>query len=139
MDADLLSRAACGDADAQAGMVDATLRLVIAGETAFGEGVRAAEWWARLAAVHGRPKDLMSLASVLMYAAQVAVDEGEDRRSIAYQAEAILVLNGLADDGDEEAGMFLQQTADLLPPESTLLAANVERFVRAADCEEGSR
>ena len=132
MDADILTRAAKGDADAQSQMVQSTLQLIVDGKTSFPEGVRAAEWWARLAAVHGRHQDRMILASVLMYAAQVSIDQDEEEMSLLYQAEAILVLNDLADEGDEKAAMFIQRVTDELPPEATQLAMHVERAARGA-------
>jgi hypothetical protein len=132
----LLTRAAHGDADAQAQMVQATLQLIAEGRTSFPEGVRAAEWWARLAAVHGRHNDRMILAGVLMYAAQVSIDQEEEALSLLYQAEAMLVLNDLADEGDEKAALLIQRVAEELPPEATLLAMDVERMARSA-AEQG--
>jgi hypothetical protein len=132
----LLQQAARGDVDAQAQMVQATLALIAEGKTTFPEGVRAAEWWARLAAVHGRHNDRMILAGVLMYAAQVSIDQEEEEMSLLYQAEALLVLNDLADDGDEKAALFAQCVADELPAEASELALYVERMARAAT-EEG--
>jgi hypothetical protein len=132
----LLTRAAHGDADAQAQMVQATLALIAEGRTSFPEGVRAAEWWARLAAVHGRHNDRMILAGVLMYAAQVSIDQEEEAMSLLYQAEAMLVLNDLADEGDEKAALLIQRVAEELPPEASQLAMDVERMARSA-AEQG--
>jgi hypothetical protein len=132
----LLTRAAHGDADAQAQMVQATLALIAEGRTSFPEGVRAAEWWARLAAVHGRHNDRMILAGVLMYAAQVSIDQEEEAMSLLYQAEAMLVLNDLADEGDEKAALLIQRVAEELPPEASQLAMDVERMARGA-AEQG--
>jgi hypothetical protein len=132
----LLQQAARGDADAQAQMVQATLQLIAEGKTSFPEGVRAAEWWARLAAVHGRHNDRMILAGVLMYAAQVSIDQEEEEMSLLYQAEAMLVLNDLADEGDEKAALLIQRVAEELPPAATQLAMDVERMARGAT-EEG--
>jgi hypothetical protein len=132
----LLQQAARGDADAQAQMVQATLQLIAEGKTSFPEGVRAAEWWARLAAVHGRHNDRMILAGVLMYAAQVSIDQEEEEMSLLYQAEAMLVLNDLADEGDEKAALLIQRVAEELPPAATQLAMDVERMARGA-AEQG--
>jgi hypothetical protein len=132
----LLTRAARGDADAQAQMVQATLQLIAEGRTSFPEGVRAAEWWARLAAVHGRHNDRMILAGVLMYAAQASIDQDEEALSLLYQAEAMLVLNDLADEGDEKAALLIQRVAEELPPEASQLAMDVERMARSA-AEQG--
>jgi hypothetical protein len=122
----LLTRAARGDADAQAQMVQATLQLIAEGRTSFPEGVRAAEWWARLAAVHGRHNDRMILAGVLMYAAQASIDQDEEALSLLYQAEAML----------EKAALLIQRVAEELPPEASQLAMDVERMARSA-AEQG--
>jgi hypothetical protein len=54
-------------------------------------------------------------------------------------AEAISILSGLADRGEEEAAVYVQQIADQLPPEMTLLAAHFDRLNNVADeaMEEG--
>jgi hypothetical protein len=73
---------------------------------------------------------------VLMYAAQVSIDQEEEEMSLLYQAEAMLVLNDLADEGDEKAALLIQRVAEELPPAATQLAMDVERMARGAT-EEG--
>ena len=130
MDTDLLARAALGDPDAQLAMVGATLQCAVDGTASFPEAVRAAEWWARLAAVHGSSNARMQLASVLMYAAQVSGDNEAWDQSIAYQAECILVLNDLADEGDEVAASSLQVVCDNAAPEASFLALGIDTATR---------
>jgi hypothetical protein len=78
----------------------------------------------------------MILAGVLMYAAQASIDQDEEALSLLYQAEAMLVLNDLADEGDEKAALLIQRVAEELPPEASQLAMDVERMARSA-AEQG--
>jgi hypothetical protein len=129
--ASLFDRAAAGDADAQSGLVQYSLDRIREGAVTFQHGVCVAEAFARMAAVHRRPADLMCLAGVLMYAAQVASDRGDAEDSMAHQAEAIAVLSDLADQGDEDAALAVQEVSAVLSPPAIIRAADLLRANRA--------
>ena len=128
----LLERAAFGECEAQAQLANNALEMGVAGSLGIAEAISSAEIFARMAATHRRPNDTVRLAGILMLRASM-VDDGCENEAACISAEALSILSALADEGHEEAAVFVQQIADALPPELTCLAANMDRLAAAAD------
>lgn len=107
------------DRDRQRAMVDALIGPLPIHDCPPDEIVSAAVGWARGAASHGHPGDILRLAGILMLRAASVED---DRESLAHQAEALMVLNDLADTGNEDAAQLIYQVAGNVEPEAFALA-----------------
>jgi hypothetical protein len=89
--------------------------------------VTAAEIFARMAAAHGDQGSRFRLAGVLMLCAGHAWNMGDSGESSAYQIEAVVLLNTLADEGNEEAATSLATLIPELAPDIISAAADAAR------------
>lgn len=109
-----LQRALGGDVEAQVQMSNICLEV---GKTVGGTGVpyiENAETWARKAAEAGSERGEYSLAGVLLYRAGMLAELGFRRLAGEVAAEAMGLLDLLADDGFEQAACSLVQATEAL-------------------------
>ena len=134
----LLLRAAKGDADAQAGLADWCLEQA----TRTGHITQAlamAEFSARLAASQGAAEHRHSLARLLVRSSDHAFEIGDLHSGTSHRAEAIALLDELADEGNEEAAQeFIELVGDS-PPELVAFAGRLRRREVAAQLESDAR
>lgn len=123
----LISRAALGDADAQGELVDMALKQAAASIAPLSQCAAIAEVMARMAASHGRREDQYRLVAALRLCSQAELSAGQLGRSLGYEAEALAILNELADAGDEEAADLIQLAGDALPPSVLHYAGQLRR------------
>jgi hypothetical protein len=118
--AELVSRAASGDLDAQRTLASASLAEWEAAQ-ARGEqrGVAIAEsvLWSRLAASHGDGLDQMRLARALIHAANEFGAQRFEQAAIEVTAQAVAIIRALASAGDDPAIAALQEAIADVPPE----------------------
>ena len=100
-----------GDADAQAAMFDRVLAIGMRREHPDDQIMESAIYWARLAASHGRSKDILRLGGVLMLKAGMLYGAENAEEAAPIAAEVFARLDRLADDGDEEAARQLVRAA----------------------------
>jgi hypothetical protein len=134
--ADLLTRAAKGDVDAQAALVDHAYGMFAEGQVTFAHAVQVAEAWARLAAVHRRSRDLLVLAGVLMHSAQVSHDAGDEDTHLDHVCESVFVLDDLVDQGFAPALQGLTLAAETLG-EDTMRKVRARFRSQKPQAEEG--
>jgi hypothetical protein len=67
------------------------------------------------------------LADLLLRHARYSYDAGNFARGAGAHAEALAILNELADEGDEEAERQLLDAAEDSPPELVAFAAKMKR------------
>lgn len=136
-DACLLREAALGRREAQGALASACLFMP---EVPITERVVMAEPFARLAAEHGEPDDLLILAGVLhlrashlaktdeVRAARLFTEVGDILDHVADCGEALpilaVVLNSMCNDGDEDAAIRLNRLMERLTP-AEAVAVNV--------------
>lgn len=125
--ADLLTRAAKGDVQAQSGLVDYCLAKIDSGEGFPSLGYAMAELAARLAAAHGDRLHRRRLAHVLILSTGHAYQVGDFGGGAAHQSEAIAILNELADEGDEQAAQELIGLVESSPPALVAFAGRLTR------------
>jgi hypothetical protein len=111
-----LPLAARGDVDAQARLVHLAYEQFRNGVVTYSQAVQVAEVWARLAAEHGRPADVRALVLVLCDIALLSVAIDERDEAAARVTEATVLLDELADNGDDQAGGMLLRLHDLIGP-----------------------
>lgn len=110
----ILYRALDGDVEAQVEMSNICLQV---GKTVGGTGdpyIENAETWARKAAEAGSERGEYSLAVVLLYRAGMLAPLGFRRLSGEVAAEAMGLLEMLADDGFEQAACSLVTATEAL-------------------------
>jgi hypothetical protein len=112
----LLFLAANGNADAQAELASKAMEAAANGPAVVAEAMTAAEIWARMAASHGRPNDLLQLAGLLFCRAGMSIERGDEAAAAMQQAEAVSILSEGADLGDEYAADALNVVSDVLEP-----------------------
>lgn len=112
---DLLRQAACGDRHAQGVLAAEAIGLTTRGECDITEGLATAEILARLTTSHpgSDSTDYIGLASVLMLRAIIAKGVGETDDADVLEAEAIQILDRVADTGDEYAAELLVQAGQV--------------------------
>lgn len=76
-----------------------------------------------MAASHGGHSERMTLVAVLFLSASVSAAEGDAALAEEHTAEAVALLDHLADEGHEAAAGELQRISDMLPSETMRLAA----------------
>ncbi|KQS04526.1 hypothetical protein ASG11_09915 [Sphingomonas sp. Leaf357] len=96
-------------------MIDETLDAMADAPEAVAEGLGIAEVWARMAASHGAIVDVRRLVAVLMVRANYERSIGADDLADSVDAEAIGLLDVLAEAGDENAGAALASCGDYMP------------------------
>lgn len=122
-----LYRALAGDVEAQVKTADTCLLVA---RTIGGMGapyLEKAEGWARSAAEAGSPRGAYRLAEVLLYRAGILCGAGFDRLSAQVAGEALDLLNGLADDGFEQAGLALISASKELAEAGIYIAPRAHR------------
>jgi len=123
----LIGRAGAGDVDAQASLVDLALRRAADSSAPISQCAAVAEVMARMAASHGRREDQYRLVAALRLASQAELAAGQLGVSLGYEAEALAILNEMADAGDEEAADLIQSTGDDLSPTVLYYAGQLRR------------
>ena len=118
----LFELSARGDKIAQGALAAEILLLGDQGHFRPLEAWGAVEVLARLAAVHGDPVDRRGLASVLFLRGEWEKQHGCAHRAINFQAEAVQILNQLADEGDEDAAATLNLAGSIAEPAAMELA-----------------
>lgn len=126
-DGPALRLASEGDHAAQIAMADHVVACALAEQVPLGVGLGAAEVFARMAAESGKIEHRRYLAGVLLWQASNLWDSGYYQRSRIYQVEAIDLMNGLADDGDEHSAALLSQHAAAFSPAILKCAADLVR------------
>jgi hypothetical protein len=147
---DPISLAASGDAEAQADLVVRTLKLADEGGLSLEEALQSAELVARMAASHGGADQRLLLAGVLLKRADsaTAIARAQQARAAAFieEAQGVLLvlsdegcedasiglaalLDGLANDGDEEAATRLTLLSEVLGPAVMQRAGAFSRFL----------
>ena len=116
MAADLLEAAATGSGEAQSALVDQALACRSDPQYRPCEALAVAEVFARMAASSASTfGNIRRLASVLMMRAAYERAYGEPSRAANCDAEALTLLDGAADLGDELAGRVLAEAASVMP------------------------
>lgn len=130
MAADLYELAATGSVEAQSALLDNALALRGSGHVRPIEALAAAEVYARLAAANTSLGDvsfanIRRLASVLMMRSAYERMHGNPALAATCDAEALTLLDGAADLGDELAGRVLAEAASVLPRDGFELVQQV--------------
>lgn len=107
--APVFARAAKGDVDAQAAMLDHMVMTALQPDAVCPEFLAAIEMWARLLATHGRPDDKRRLAGVLLFKGSIYRLGGRKEASEPLVSEGCRYLQQLADSGDERSASQLAE------------------------------
>lgn len=126
----MLVSASRGDLSAFRQLVQLGLGAGISGQISPQHALWGVEMAARMAAAHGQDQDRMCLAGLLFSMSAVEQDMNESD-GFAYEAEALAILNSLADEGNEAAADYLQQIAGLVKPEILTGANEIVRRAKA--------
>lgn len=121
----LMQRAAFGELAAQRAMVDEALAYSLAdGATPEieREAYAWAEFWGRLTLAHGEQEDRRRFIGLLALRIGEANSRGDTVTASAFNAEAIALLDVLADEGADVAGDMLQDLVAISPPEHVAMA-----------------
>lgn len=121
-DQSLLSAAAAGDVEAQRQCVQLALDMVKTGQCNPILGYNSLLIWARIAAAHGLAQDRHMLAGCLCGLANVMEQAGHGDLATSCVAEALLLLEALADEGSELGAHCVNQLIENLPPHVTAAA-----------------
>ena len=108
------ARAAKGDIDAQAAMLDHMVGYAISQPLLTVEYLNTIEMWARMLMTHGRPCDAHRLAGVLLFRSSVYRRVGISEVGELMADEGMRILNCLADEGDELAADKRATVGDLI-------------------------
>jgi hypothetical protein len=111
-----IGAASCGDADAQAALVQAVIAAGMARKLPLSIIYERAEALARLAAQHGRSQDIIVLATLLLGGAEHCPDPAEAARKRAEAVGHVDILSSWGGDLGERASNHLNQLADTMPP-----------------------
>lgn len=123
---ELAQDAAQGSAVAQGAMAEHALLLGESGACRLVEALTGAELWARMAASHGAYEHIRQLVVILILRATFERNEGQAELSVALEAEALALLDAVANDGDEIAETTLAIAADTFSPEAFALLRSRE-------------
>jgi hypothetical protein len=126
-----LEAAARGNADAQAALVQRTIRVGLAQKLPPTLIYERAEALARVAVQHGRAQDAIVLASILFGGAEHCPDEAEAARKRAEAVGYVDILSSFPDDFGERAANHLNHLGAELPP--SVFADARDRLARAGD------
>lgn len=118
----LLQAAAAGDVEAQRQFVAMAFDLVKSGQCDPILGHNSLLIWARITAAHGLAQDRHMLAGCLCGLANVLDDAGYDDQATACVAEALVLLEALADEGSELGAHCVNQLIENLPPHFAVAA-----------------
>ena len=128
--------AARGSVEAQAQLAETALGMTIAKAVDCKDGLATAIFWARVAVAHGRASDQLALAKLLHLWAALLFDEGNEQGSVMTQVEVIVILDRLADSGDDAAAETLSAHSSLLSKDAFTIARQTQRAIDAAKGEE---
>lgn len=112
----LLQAAAAGDVEAQRQFVTMAYDLVKSNQCDPILGHNSLLIWARIAAAHGLAEDRHMLAGCLCGVAGALQEAGHDDLATGCVAEAIVLLEALADEGSELGAHCVNQLIENLPP-----------------------
>lgn len=118
----LLPLAATGDRAAQATLASLAIEWGNQGLIAPIEAWTTADIFARMAASQGKPTDIHGLAGVLLMRAGWERQNGRLGESVTLQAEAVQLLDKLADAGSEEATTMLMAAGRVCDPNAFQIA-----------------
>lgn len=111
-----LTLAASGDLASLRDLTAAAYALGIDAEPALAfVAYSEAITFARLAASHGGRDDLVSLMFLLSELARVLDEQGETALAICFEAQALLVAEGLVESGDEEIAAMVVRAGAIMP------------------------
>lgn len=133
--AQIMADAAGGDLVAQRHMVTIARQMAEANPKFAYDGLKWAEFWARLALVNGnnRTDDIIRLIVALSDLFDVHEAKGELEYCNAFQAEALQLLDTLADRGVDGAEEELLAAAAEVRPEVLLAAKNLRKLKELAN------
>lgn len=104
---ELFRRGAQGDREALGSLAWLALIYGETGNVPYAECLVGAEMFARLAAEHGAPEDLITLAGVLFCRSDTLSNQGESERSGNLLSEAVELLRRVEASGHEDGGTML--------------------------------
>ncbi len=128
---ELLARAGAGELEAQRFFLTAATAAFLTEEEGQEAYLAAAKVFARLAAARGGGEDRRRLASLLSLQASHSRTVMRPEFATACETECLLILNRLADEGDEEAAKAVAAFAEEFSEESVKAAALSEKQDRA--------
>ena len=137
-DGDLLHQAAHGSKEAQLGLVDLAIAAGAAGAVRQIESLIAAETWARLAAANGGKDENRVLVGVLLARGDFEASRSAVSAAAWYEGEARRVLVILAEAGDEDAELALQELGPAGRPKERQIASDLHKHLVAAGSGEAS-
>jgi hypothetical protein len=108
------ARAAKGDVDAQAAMLDHMVSYAVIEPLMSAEYLNAIEVWARMLMTHGRPCDAHRLAGVMLFRSSMCRRNGLEEVAELMAGEGMRILECLAGEGDEVAADKMKLVADML-------------------------
>jgi hypothetical protein len=112
--AETFARAAKGDVDAQAAMLDHMVGFAISQPLLTAEYLNTIEVWARMLMTHGRPCDAHRLAGVLLFRSSVCRSIGVPEAAELLAGEGMRILGCLASEGDQFAADKRATVGDLI-------------------------
>ena len=127
----LFIEAAKGNVDAQAGLAEGMLAKVLEKRIDRKWGIESALFWARAAVVHGRVYDQRNLATLLIVWADIKYHEGEQEIALLAEGEAIVILDRLADLGDDTAESILAAASSKISQAGFALARRAREEMKA--------
>lgn len=119
-----------GDPLAQRALVGVLTAAHVNGEIGGAEYIGRAEGIARSAAGSGEQFDVFALAALLELKGYLLAAEHRVGEAVAAQAEALSLLDRLADEGNEPALSLLTQIAPMVMPEALVVAGVGRRLSR---------
>ncbi|WP_327751682.1 hypothetical protein VVT58_01965 [Sphingobium sp. SJ10-10] len=125
-DQSLLRAAAAGVVEAQREFVSASLDLLNSGQCDPILGHNSLLIWARIAAAHGHAEDRQMLAGCLCNLSDTLRRAGHEDLAVETVAEAIVILEELADEGNELGAECINSLIENLPPQVALAAKNLK-------------
>lgn len=128
----LLAHAAAGEVEAQRLLAQGMAEDGQAGEPQSEQCLAGAELFARMAASHGTPADLRRLAGILSLQAARCRSLGMDEHATSLEAECLVILTMLADEGFEEAAEAMSTFAETFSREAVEAAQADVRTAKAA-------
>lgn len=135
---DLIQQAAQGSKEAQLGLVDLAIAAGAAGAVRQIESLAAAETWARLAAANGGREENRVLVGVLLTRGDFEASRSAVSAATWYEGEARRVLMMLAEAGDEDAQLALQELGPARDLQEGQPAPNLNEHLVAAGSGEAS-
>ncbi len=129
---ELLARAGAGELEAQRFFLTAATAAFLAQDEGQEAYLAAAEVFGRLAAARGGGEDRRRLASLLSLQASHSRTMMRPEFAIGCETECLLILNKLADEGDEEAAKAVGTFAEEFSEEAVKAAALSAKHDRAS-------